>query len=141
MQSMRDIASHYYNKEELYELRPGFDERVGTKTTLHSKVSVVDRARLFVGSFNLDPRSLYINTEMGLTAKSVEMATQMSTSFLESLEASTYRLSLSDSGHLLWCYPDGDGGGDAVATVEPHAGRWRRIKTWLMSFLPIEGQM
>ncbi|MCH9694720.1 MAG: phospholipase D family protein [Gammaproteobacteria bacterium] len=124
---------------ELYELRPGFDERVGTKTTLHSKVSVVDRARLFVGSFNLDPRSLYINTEMGLAAKSVEMATQMSTSFLESLSESTYRLSLSDSGQLLWRYPDGNG--DAVATVEPHAGRWRRIKTWLMSFLPIEGQM
>ena len=43
------------------------------RLTLHSKVAVVDRQSAFVGSFNLDPRSLYINTELGLIVESVEI--------------------------------------------------------------------
>jgi putative cardiolipin synthase len=33
---------------------------------LHAKTAVFDRKITFVGSFNLDPRSVNLNTEMGL---------------------------------------------------------------------------
>ena len=34
--------------------------------SLHTKAFVVDDARGFIGSFNLDPRSADLNTEMGV---------------------------------------------------------------------------
>ena len=68
---------------ELYELRAQVSSsRVATKLTLHSKVASVDRRKVFVGSFNLDPRSLYLNTEMGMVVDSEELAGSMSASIL-----------------------------------------------------------
>jgi putative cardiolipin synthase len=82
---------------ELYELRPIEDgSAVGdvdpARLTLHSKVAIVDRRSAFVGSFNLDPRSLYINTELGMVVESGEVAEAMASSGLESLRTVAYRV-------------------------------------------------
>jgi len=37
-----------------------------SKAALHTKAMVFDHESIFVGSFNLDPRSAHINTEMGV---------------------------------------------------------------------------
>jgi len=125
---------------ELYELRPHVDSTdTSTTLTLHSKIAVVDREKLFVGSFNLDPRSLYLNTEMGLAVDSAELAGEMSKSILDSLPEIAYKLELSPKGRLQWLLRTGSG--DEVITTEPKTTWWRRFKTRLMSFLPIEGQM
>jgi len=129
---------------ELYELRsnPGGHADDGSELaplTLHSKVAVVDRERLFVGSFNLDPRSFYINTEMGMVVESPAMASSMASSGLESLQSSAYALRLNQKGRLTWLQA-GDGPG-RVLTKEPETGFWRRFRTRLMGLLPIEGQM
>ena len=125
---------------ELYELRPHVDSTdTSTTLTLHSKIAVVDREKLFVGSFNLDPRSLYLNTEMGLAVDSTELAGEMSRSILDSLPEIAYKLELSPKGRLQWLLRTGSG--DEVITTEPKTTWWRRFKTRLMSFLPIEGQM
>ena len=53
----------------LYEFRPVLDETIDPAdkiVTLHTKAFIVDRKVLFVGSFNFDPRSAYINTEQGV---------------------------------------------------------------------------
>ncbi len=42
------------------------------------KTFAVDGERIFVGSFNFDPRSAHLNTGMGLLINSPEMASQMS---------------------------------------------------------------
>lgn len=128
---------------ELYELRPGLT-RVPpgeiVRKTLHSKVAVVDRLRLFVGSFNLDPRSLYINTEMGMAVESATLAGRMARSIEDLLPELAYRLDLTeDSGALVWRYVDHDA--QRLVRKEPHTGLWRRIRTRLMGLLPIEGQM
>ena len=107
--------------------------------TLNSKVAVLDRERLFVGSFNLDPRSFYINTEMGMVVESPEMASLMASSGLESLQSSAYALRLNEKGRLTW-HQAGNGPG-CVLTKEPETGFWRRLRTRLMGLLPIEGQM
>lgn len=129
---------------ELYELRRRAEsgERDGqrpVKITLHSKVGIADARELFVGSFNLDPRSLYINTEMGMAVTSDRLATEAAQSITELLPRLTYRLSVSAKGSLVWsALRDGD---EETLYKEPHTTVWRRFTTWLMSLLPIESQM
>lgn len=128
---------------ELYELRPGLTRvppGAVVRKTLHSKVAVVDRRHLFVGSFNLDPRSLYINTEMGMAVDSAVLADTMAGSIEDLLPDLTYRLELADdSGALEWRFVDDNV--NRTVRKEPHTGLWRRIRTRLMGLLPIEGQM
>ena len=125
---------------ELYELRPNVASPDSTtKLTLHSKVATIDRTRMFVGSFNLDPRSLYLNTEMGMVVDSGELAGSMAVSILDSLPDIAYRLQLSEKRRLQWLLKAASG--DEVITTEPQTTWWRRFKTRLMSFLPIESQM
>lgn len=125
---------------QLFELRPRLSDLTLTgKLTLHSKVAIVDRAKLFVGSFNLDPRSLYLNTEMGLAVSSETMATEFAQSLLKQLPDMTYRLTLSDSNRILWRYSSADG--EAVSSKEPHTSIWRRMLTRIVSVFPIESQM
>jgi putative cardiolipin synthase len=131
---------------ELYELRPDNDSRVVDETnadparlTLHSKVAIVDRARLFVGSFNLDPRSLYINTELGVVVESPQMSARMASAGLESLQLAAYQLKLNSRGRLNWHYASR--GQSLIATREPDTSLWRRFLTRLLGWLPIEEQM
>ncbi len=125
---------------ELYELRPRLESMPSDTTlTLHSKVATVDRERLFVGSFNLDPRSLYLNTEMGFAVGSEVLAGDMARSILDSLPETAYKLELSDRGKLQWLLQTA--GIQELITTEPQSSLWRRFRTKLMSFLPIEEQM
>ncbi len=125
---------------ELYELRAQLDAADAcTKLTLHSKVAVVDRSKVFVGSFNLDPRSLYLNTEMGMMVDSDRLGGSMGASILESLPDIAYKLRLSKKRRLQWLLQAA--GGDEIITTEPQTTWWLRAKTRLLSFLPIEGQM
>jgi putative cardiolipin synthase len=125
---------------ELYELRPRFETmQTDTTLTLHSKVATVDRRKMFVGSFNLDPRSLYLNTEMGMAVDSTELASNMATSILESLPDQAYKLRLSGKGKLQWLLQAGDV--EEVITTEPQTSLWRRFLTKLLSLLPIEEQL
>ena len=103
---------------ELFELRPRF-EAMGHETTvtLHSKVSTVDRKRLFVGSFNVDPRSLYLNTEMGMAVESAALAGEMAEGILGTLPEQAYRLTLSSKGRLQWVLRAG-----GVEEVMPEMG-------------------
>ena len=131
---------------ELYELRPDNDNRAAdansgesAQLTLHSKVAVVDREHLFVGTFNLDPRSLFINTELGIVVDSPQMAESMAAAGLESLRFAAYRLRLNRRGRLHWHYTTR--GEERIANKEPDTSVWRRLLTRLMGLLPIEGQM
>ncbi|WP_281374137.1 phospholipase D-like domain-containing protein [Mycoplana rhizolycopersici] len=73
------------NGLELYELRPdpdafrpGWSLRSGlSRAALHTKAMVFDRKAVFIGSFNLDPRSAVINTEAGLYIESPELAERL----------------------------------------------------------------
>jgi putative cardiolipin synthase len=70
------------NGMELDELRPDSDAfRPGwsllsgrSPAALHTKAMVFDREAVFIGSFNLDPRSAVINAEAGLYIESPELA-------------------------------------------------------------------
>jgi putative cardiolipin synthase len=130
---------------EIYELVPwaNFDDFAASNqtvnTTLHSKVIVVDTRRMFIGSFNQDPRSAKINTEMGLLVSSPELAMQYVGRVDEILESITYRVTLAKEGGLEWRY---SGNGQAIVkNREPETSWWRRTKVWFLGLLPIEDQL
>ncbi len=114
---------------------PGNPERL----TLHTKAIVVDREVLFVGSLNVDPRSIEINTEMGLFLHSAEVASGFAGQIDADLPPYTYRVVLDEDDRIEWRY---EGEGEVVTyNREPDTGFWRRFKARFYRLLPIENQL
>ena len=105
--------------------------------SLHGKTFVVDRRHLFVGSFNLDPRSARLNAEIGLTVDSEALARALIDGIDRDLPATTYRLTLAADGALQWV--EAGASGETLHTSEPKAGLLRRLGARLLAWLPIEG--
>ncbi|MBV6418449.1 MAG: Cardiolipin synthase C [Steroidobacteraceae bacterium] len=114
--------------------------------SLHAKYLVIDRRSLFVGSINLDPRSIERNTEVGLLIDSEELARQVAALFeLASAEAFSYTVSLRDgprgrSDALVWT---GENQGHALRYHrEPDTTWWKRFTVWIAGLLPfVESQL
>jgi phosphatidylserine/phosphatidylglycerophosphate/cardiolipin synthase-like enzyme len=47
---------------------------------MHAKSAVIDATTSIVGTFNLDPRSEYLNTELAVVAKDAALSAQLSAS-------------------------------------------------------------
>lgn len=107
--------------------------------SLHTKALVVDGQRGFVGSFNLDPRSAQLNTEMGVLFADATLAARLRDLFLRSASAeASYRLLLVEGG-IRWADESRDAA--TVWTREPEVGFWRRFLVAVMRWLPIESQL
>jgi putative cardiolipin synthase len=111
-----------------------------TRGSLHTKAAVIDQERVFVGSFNIDPRSARLNCEMGVWIRSPLLARQLEQSFrFATAPERAFELSLEPSGDLSW---SGEQNGRLeVWTREPHASLGRRLIAWLLTLLPIESQL
>ncbi len=107
-------------------------------TTLHAKMLIVDQKWLFVGSLNIDPRSIEINTEMGLVLESPILATELRDSVMAGIELYAYKVSLNDKGDLEWIAHGPDG--EEVFSKEPQAGFGRRFGAGFYKIMP-EGQL
>jgi len=87
---------------------------------LHAKSMVIDDEIVFIGTFNLDPRSANLNTEVGVLIESRELARQLS----ESIER------------------DMMPGNSWQTTVDFNpdfvVSRGKRLKTWFNRILPLE---
>jgi cardiolipin synthase C len=100
--------------------------------SLHTKALAIDDRRLFVGSYNLDPRSTSLNTEQGVLVTSPELAAQFESLFAEqTAPARAWKLSLIDR-KLNWTDETG------TSDSEPNASAWRRFQAWLAGILPVE---
>ncbi|MFW2437986.1 MAG: phospholipase D family protein [Arenicellales bacterium] len=102
--------------------------------TLHTKGILIDRRQVFVGSLNLDPRSIDINTEMGLLIESEQLVSGMTDNVLAHIPMIAYRLQLDDSGNISW-HANIDGH-DVVETTEPLTDWWRRFSAWFLKIVP-----
>jgi putative cardiolipin synthase len=129
----------------LYELRrvsPASASRsdVGlagsSASSLHSKTLAVDRSRVFIGSFNFDPRSARLNTEMGFVIDSPVLAGRISSAFDHRIPVEAYEVRLSPERKLYWL----ERRGNSVVRhdVEPGTSLGQRAGVWLMSLLPID---
>ncbi len=131
---------------ELYEMRGDVTvpaaERAGTtfsRASLHAKGFIVDRRLLFVGSFNFDPRSVFINTEMGILVDSPAPAGFAASGLDRGLLDRAYRVVRNDAGRLRWI---GEQDGARVEIdSEPDASFWRRLTVGFLRLFPIDGQL
>jgi putative cardiolipin synthase len=106
-----------------------------SRASLHAKTFAVDRSRVFIGSFNFDPRSAELNTEMGFVIDSPLLAQQMAYVFDNDVPKTSYAPRLTD-GRVVWIERRGD---DVVRhQTEPGAGFWKRAAITLLSKLPID---
>jgi putative cardiolipin synthase len=105
-------------------------------SSLHAKTFSVDRSRLFIGSFNFDPRSTHLNTENGFVIESPAMAQTLADAFSSRIPAAAYQVRLGDTGSLQWL--EQRDGKTLVHNKEPGAGFWRRSGVVVLSMLPIE---
>ena len=128
---------------ELWELRPDREradrsllELGQSLSGLHAKAFVVDRRRLFVGSFNWDPRSVAINTEMGVLIDSPALAGPVARRFEADLPGVAYRLRLDAEGEVEWLSRRDDGSWIAYRD-EPSDSPWRKLRTRIYGVLPI----
>ncbi|AWV06072.1 phospholipase D family protein [Marilutibacter maris] len=100
--------------------------------SLHSKAVLIDDSRAFVGSFNLDPRSVSLNCEQGILVDEPAIAAELAALF-ETMTTPTaaWRVTL-DEGALRW---NGDNG---TYQREPEASLGRRFQARLARWLPVE---
>ena len=112
----------------------------GAKAALHAKVVVFDRKDVFVGSFNLDPRSADINTEAGLYMESPELAAQVVAWMDEGVRPeNSYRVLLDEDGGLQWLT---EYEGRAVRfDTDPGSTAWQRFVAGFIGILPVEDQL
>ena len=108
--------------------------------SLHTKALVVDDARGFVGSFNLDPRSIDLNTEMGVLFDDPGIATDLRNEYLR----------LAGPGLSYWVYRNGEGelrwldraaAPPVALDEEPDTGALQRTVVRVLGWLPIESQL
>ena len=99
----------------------------------------MDGTRAFVGSFNFDPRSALLNTEMGLVIESPTLARAIHDWFDTRVPVLAYEVKRSEAGDLYWL--------EQTATeetrydTEPEAGFFLRAWVGFLSFLPIEREL
>lgn len=108
----------------------------GAGSALHAKTIAVDRKRVFVGSFNFDPRSANLNTEVGFVIESPALAEWMHQAFERFAPDRTYEVRVSRDGDLYWI--ERRGGKQVRHDTEPGTTGWQRGSVAMLSLLPIE---
>jgi putative cardiolipin synthase len=108
---------------------------------LHAKTMVFDRKVVFVGSFNLDPRSIDLNTEMGLMVESEALGRAVAESIENDIAAgNSWQVILNDDGKVKWVTVD-----DGVVTEEfdtdPMTTTVRRAEADALALIPDDSEM
>lgn len=133
---------------DLYEMKPvaektkqrPFATSTPSTASLHSKVYIIDRKHVFIGSFNFDPRSIKLNTEIALVIHSPVISQQLHGMFEKSTSPDiSYKVELDNDGDIIWIgMKDGK---KKILRSEPESGLWRDIQTDIISLLPVEDQL
>ncbi len=98
---------------------PGFTaEQFG----LHGKVVIFDHNKVFVGTLNMDPRSVFLNTEIGLLIESPELNREIRKAFLPDFEpGSAWKLNLDEGDKIQWI------ANEETLMLQPAGSIWRRV--------------
>ncbi|MDW4499737.1 phospholipase D family protein [Sulfitobacter sp. D35] len=132
---------------ELWELRPNKERpdrtllQLGQSLSgLHSKAFAVDERHFFIGSFNWDPRSVALNTEMGILIDAPRVTRAAIREWRAGLPDAAYRLVLTETGEIAWLEKREDGSWTGYGR-EPTSSGWRRFRMGLYRTLPIRRQL
>jgi putative cardiolipin synthase len=131
---------------KLFEARPDIEVR-GTeyidasnaRATLHTKAYVVDREHVFIGSFNFDPRSANLNTELGVIINDPELGGYIVSRVEEALPTQTWEVILNEDGKIRWKGTNGDE--LVIHDKEPMTSWGQRFMAGFYRVLPIRSQL
>lgn len=136
---------------ELYELDEALKEMEGKfftwlpglkKSSLHAKTMVFDGETMFVGSFNFDQRSLYLNNEIGLVFTDPKVAGDAARKFEDRVNEVAFKVEFaSEDGTTDMHWTGGQGGADAVMEKEPYATTLQKLTVGILKWLPIDSQL
>lgn len=135
------------NNVKLYELMPfnvGYklskDKKIGASgASLHTKAFIIDDTKGFIGSFNLDPRSARLNTEMGVFFESPEIFAELIKKYKGVISDDvSYEVILRDD-QMIW--KDGSDGEYKEWKKDPETSWMTRAFVKVVSWLPVESQL
>ncbi|MGE8559888.1 MAG: phospholipase D-like domain-containing protein, partial [Acinetobacter sp.] len=111
-----------------------------SRSSLHAKLMAIDQKQVFIGSFNFDPRSAYLNTEIGVLLDSPNLAKAVHQTMDQNLSKYAYKLVLDANNKMNWKIKRHDG---SIKTYEkePKMKWWQKAGIKVISWLPIEGFM
>lgn len=132
----------------LWELRPVAEQKQRlhwfkgkSRASLHAKTFVLDDDRAFVGSINLDSRSIIQNTEIGVLIENPQINRQLDELFdTWTGPDAAWQLSLNKRENIRWTAA-GEDGEQVVEKRDPETRWWQRLLARLLSRLPIESQI
>ena len=138
---------------ELYELKPSATAGLAregkrhltgsSRSSLHAKTYMADGRLIFVGSLNLDPRSAFLNTEMGIVIDSADLCAPLRDRLVERLPDIAWRVELDRSvdpdGRPTWITRED--GRQVRLEAEPDMGPLQKLMQGLLRLLPIEEQL
>jgi putative cardiolipin synthase len=102
---------------------------------LHTKALTVDDRQLFVGSYNLDPRSTSLNCEQGVMVTDSELVKQFERIFATQSSGSRAWAVTLKGGDLSWT------DGTTTYDSDPMASGFQRFQAWAVRILPVESQL
>ena len=106
------------------------------KLGLHAKLILFDRDHVFIGSTNLDPRSLHQNTEIGIFIQSNELNQRLREKLaIDFHKRNAWHLQMGYGGKIVWVADD------IVLDSQPADSAFQRIEDWFISILPVEEEM
>ena len=111
-----------------------------SRSSLHAKMMAIDQKQVFIGSFNFDPRSAYLNTEIGVLLDSPDLAKSIHQTMDQNLSKYAYKLVLDANNKINWQIKQHDGSIKTYYT-EPKMKWWQKAGIKVISWLPIEGFM
>jgi putative cardiolipin synthase len=112
---------------------PGIDSHA---VTLHTKAFVVDNETVYIGSLNMDPRSLHINTEMGLLIRDPGLAAEVMLALTEDMHPeNAWRVTFGENKELVWESATGK------TQRQPARGIGQRMADFFYGLLPIKDQL
>lgn len=124
-----------------YEVATGnvIPAKIKNKSSLHAKFINVDE-KVFIGSFNFDPRSVNLNTEVGLVIESDPLQEQISQVLDQTLNKVAYELKLDANDQIIWL--EHQNNGQVIEyNRDPKTTKFQRFMMHSVSYLPIEGMM
>jgi putative cardiolipin synthase len=113
--------------QSIVDVAPVQGEFVG----LHTKAAVIDRRHVFVGSMNLDPRSININTEMGVIIDSPALGRELAELMLRDMDGeNAWQVLLDERGKPYWV------NSDETVSRQPSRGGMQRVMNAIFRVVP-----
>lgn len=106
--------------------------------SLHAKTYILDQQQVFIGSMNLDPRSIIYNTELGVLLDSPTLAQQLHQEMDQHLGFYAWHLQLNPQQDITWYIPATDEHPELLLNHEPNMQWWQKSGLKIVSWLPIE---